>query len=93
MVCWTVPSVWRNPRWSGCSVVVALVIAAIAAAFGVILTARTAVMAAGALLLAAGFVFSLVNRFSQAELADTNPLAIIGLALMDTVGVTGIIRV
>ena len=73
-------------------VVVALVIAAIAAAFGVILTAWTAVMAAGALLSAAGFVFSLVNRFSQAELADTNPLSHRRPLAMDTVGITGIVE-
>lgn len=70
-------------------VVVALVVAAIAAAFGVILTAWTAVMIAGAILLAVGFVVAIVNRAGQQELGG-NPLAIVGLALLDTVGITGI---
>jgi Pretoxin HINT domain len=73
-------------------VAVALVVAAIAAAFGVILTAWTAVMIAGAILLAAGFIFALVNRAGQDELADANPFTIVGLAFIDTIGVTGIIE-
>jgi Pretoxin HINT domain len=73
-------------------VAVALVVAAIAAAFGVILTAWTAVMIAGGILLAAGFIFALVNRAGQEELADANPLTIVGLAFIDTIGVTGIIE-
>ena len=46
-------------------VVVAFVVAAIAAAFGVILTAWAAIMIAGAILFAAGFVFALIQRSPQ----------------------------
>ena len=70
-------------------VVVALVVAAIAAAFGVLLTAWTAVMIAGAILLAVGLVMSIIHRSSQKELGG-NPLAIVGLAVLDVTGVTGI---
>gem|GEM_PF-4466061 len=72
-------------------VVVALVVAAIAAAFGVILTAWTALMIAGAILLAIGLVVALVHRLGQKELQG-HPFKAIGLALIDTVGITGIIE-
>jgi hypothetical protein len=70
-------------------VVVALIVAAVAAAFGVILTAWTAVMIAGALLLAASLIFALIHRLGQAELSGRPGTAIL-LALSDTVGITGI---
>ena len=72
-------------------VVVALVVAAIAAAFGVILTAWTALMIAGAILLVIGLVVSLIHRAGQKELQG-HPGEIILLALSDTIGVTGIIE-
>ena len=72
-------------------VVVALIVAAIVAAFGVVLTAWTAIMIAGAILLAVGLVFNLVQRFRQAELQDRPGLAIV-MALSDTVGITGIVE-
>ena len=72
-------------------VVVALVVAAIAAAFGVILTAWTAIMIAGAILLAVGLIMSLIHRSGQRELQG-RPVMIIVLALGDTVGVVGIIE-
>jgi hypothetical protein len=72
-------------------VVVALIVAAVAAAFGVVLTAWTAVMVAGALLLAVGLVYSLVQRLRQPELQGSPGTAIL-LALSDTVGATGIIE-
>lgn len=71
-------------------VVVALVVAAIAAAFGVILTAWTAVMIAGAILLVAGFVMAVWARSGQAELADAPWYQVAGIALLDTIGYTGI---
>ena len=70
-------------------VVVALVVAAIAAAFGVILTAWTAIMIAGAILLAASLVLALVQWLGQAELQGRPGTAIL-VALADTVGITGI---
>jgi Pre-toxin TG len=70
-------------------VVVALVVAAIAAAFGVILTAWGAIMIAGAILLAVGLVLAIINRAGQAELGG-NPLAILGVAVLDVTGITGI---
>jgi len=70
-------------------VVVALVVAAIAAAFGVILTAWTAIMIAGAILLAVGLIISIIHRSGQRELQG-KPGTIILLALSDTVGITGI---
>lgn len=70
-------------------VVVALVVAAIAAAFGVILTAWTAIMIAGAILLAVGLIMALIHRSGQRELQG-KPGTIILLALSDTVGITGI---
>ncbi|MEQ8540320.1 MAG: pre-toxin TG domain-containing protein [Coleofasciculus sp. D1-CHI-01] len=73
-------------------VVVALVVAAIAAAFGVVLTAWTAIMVAGAILLLVGLGASLYHRFTQEELADASPWEKIGLAVMDTTGITGIIE-
>lgn len=72
-------------------VVVALVVAAIAAMFGVFLTAWTAVMIAGAILLAAGLIYSLIQRSRQRELQG-RPGMIILMALSDTVGITGIIE-
>ena len=72
-------------------VVVALVVAAIALAFGVILTAWTAIMIAGAVLLAVGLVMAIIHRAGQDELKG-RPFAIVGYALIDTVGVTGIIE-
>lgn len=75
-------------------VVVALVVAAIAAAFGVILTAWTAVMIAGAILLAVGLILSIVHRAGQWDQFEggtaTRVLKVVGLALFDTVGGTGI---
>lgn len=71
-------------------VVVALVVAAIAAAFGVILTAWTAVMIAGAILLVAGFVMAVWARSGQAELADAPWYQVAGIALLDTIGYTGV---
>ncbi len=71
-------------------VVVALVIAAIAAAFGVILTAWTAIMIAGAILLLVGLGVALYSRFTQPELAEAPWYQKIGLAMFDTVGGTGI---
>jgi len=71
-------------------VVVALVVAAIAAAFGVILTAWTAIMVAGAILLVIGLASSLYSRFTQAELAGEPWYKKVGFAVMDTVGLTGI---
>ena len=70
-------------------VVVALVVAAIAAAFGVLLTAWTAIMIAGAILLTVSLVVALVTRLNQAELAG-HPWKAVGIALLDTIGVTGI---
>lgn len=70
-------------------VIVALVVAAIAAAFGVILTAWTAIMIAGAILLAVGLIMALIHRSGQRELQG-KPGTIILLALSDTVGITGI---
>jgi hypothetical protein len=72
-------------------VVVALVVAAIAAAFGFVLTAWTAVMIAGAVLLAVGLIYNLVVRFRQQELSGQPGTAIL-LALSDTVGITGIVE-
>ncbi|MFJ5546289.1 polymorphic toxin-type HINT domain-containing protein [Streptomyces sp. NPDC093225] len=72
-------------------VVVALVVAAIAAAFGVLLTAWTAVMVAGAILLAVGLVHNLVQRLGQRELEGSPGTAVL-LALSDTVGITGIVE-
>jgi hypothetical protein len=72
-------------------VVVALVVAAIAAAFGVFLTAWTAIMIAGAILLLIGFAAALYNRWNQPELAG-NRLGAVGMAFLDTIGVTGIIE-
>jgi hypothetical protein len=72
-------------------VVVALVVAAVAAAFGVLLTAWGAIMIAGAALLAVGLLLAIVHRAGQAQLGG-NPFAIVGLALLDTVGVTGVIE-
>jgi len=75
-------------------VVVALVVAAIAAAFGVILTAWTAIMIAGAILLALGLVLSIINRAGQwDQFEGSGPMRVIkivGLAVYDTVGGTGI---
>ncbi len=71
-------------------VVVALVVAAIAAAFGVILTAWTAVMIAGAILLVVGFVLAIYSRARQPELANAPWYQVAGIALLDTVGYTGI---
>jgi hypothetical protein len=73
-------------------VVVALVVAAVAAAFGVILTAWTAIMIAGAILLLVGLAISLYQRFTQKELANASPWEKIGLALADTTGITGIVE-
>jgi hypothetical protein len=72
-------------------VVVALVVAAIAAAFGVVLTAWGAIMIAGAILLAVGLVIAIIHRARQAELGG-NPLAIVGVAVLDVTGITGIIE-
>ncbi len=72
-------------------VVVTLVVAAIAAVFGVILTAWTAIMIAAAIMLTVGLIVSLVLRARQRELGG-NPLKIFGLALIDMIGVTGIIQ-
>jgi hypothetical protein len=72
-------------------IVVAVIVAAIAAAFGVLLTAWTAIRIAGAILLAVGLVISIIHRAGQQELGG-NPAAIVGLALLDTVGITGIIE-
>jgi hypothetical protein len=71
-------------------VVVALVVAAVAAAFGVILTAWTAIMVAGAILLAVGFVLALSARAGQAEMAGAPWYEVAGIALLDTVGYTGV---
>ena len=70
-------------------VVVALVIAAFVAAFGFILTAWTAMMVAGALLLALSFIFALVQRSGQSAYRERTG-AMIGRALLDTIGATGI---
>src|SRR5262249_25812232 len=66
-----------------------LVVAAIAAAFGILLTAWAAIMIAGAVLLAVSLVVALVSRLNQAELAG-HPWKAVGIALLDTVGVSGI---
>lgn len=75
-------------------VVVAVIVAAIAAAFGVILTAWTAIMIAGAILLAVGLVLSIINRAGQWDQFEGSTLTrvgkVVGLALFDTVGGTGI---
>ncbi|WP_332739568.1 hypothetical protein [Hydrogenophaga sp.] len=71
-------------------VAVALVVAAIAAAFGVILTAWTAVMIAGAILLVVGFVLALRARSQQEQLADAPWYEVAAIALGDTVGYVGI---
>jgi hypothetical protein len=73
-------------------VLVALVVAAIAAAFGVILTAWTAIMIAGAILLLVGLGLSLYHRFTQPELTGEPWWKKAGLAVMDTIGLTGIIQ-
>ncbi|MFC4615959.1 hypothetical protein ACFO3K_14625 [Cellulomonas algicola] len=82
-------AVWKLAVGLVVLVVVALVVAAIAAAFGVILTAWTAVMIAGALLLTASLVLALVHRLGQRELQG-RPVTAVLVALADTVGVTGI---
>ncbi|MBT9464996.1 hypothetical protein [Hydrogenophaga sp.] len=71
-------------------VAVALVVAAIAAAFGVIITAWTAVMIAGAILLVVGFVLALRARSQQEQLADAPWYEVAAIALGDTVGYVGI---
>lgn len=71
-------------------VAVALVVAAIAAALGVVLTAWSAIMIAGAILLLIGLGLSLFNRFTQEELTEESWWKKAGLAVMDTVGLTGI---
>jgi hypothetical protein len=70
-------------------VVVALVVAAIAAVFYVTLTAWAAIMIAGALLLAAGFILALIQR-SQQESYQGRTGAVIGRAFLDAIGFTGI---
>lgn len=71
-------------------VVLALVVAAVAAAFGVILTAWAAVMIAGAILLVLGFVLAIYSRARQPALANAPWYQVAGIALLDTVGYTGI---
>ena len=73
-------------------VALALLVAAIAGLMGIVLTAWTAIMIAGAILLVAGLALSLYARFTQPELQDAPWYAKVGLALSDTVGVTGIIE-
>ncbi len=77
-------------------IVVALVIAGIAAFFGVFLTAWTAMMLAGALLLAIGLVLSTIGRYQQLSTTQGGGLRTLGKALLlgvsDTVGITGIIE-
>jgi len=73
-------------------VAVALLVAAIAGLMGIVLTAWTAIMIAGAILLVASLALSLYARFTQPELQDAPWYAKVGLALSDTVGVTGIIE-
>jgi hypothetical protein len=73
-------------------VVLALVVAAVAAAFGVLLTAWAAMMIAGAILLVIGLAAALYTRWNQPELADSPWWQRVGLAVMDTTGITGIVQ-
>jgi hypothetical protein len=75
-------------------IAVALLVAAIAAAFGILLTAWTAIMIAGVLLLAFGLVMALRHRYLQARDGDhgEHSYAIMFWALGDVTGVTMIIE-
>jgi hypothetical protein len=73
-------------------VVVALVIAGIAAAFGVVLTAWGALMIAGGIMLAAGLVLSLINRSQQAEFRQAGLGTQILVVAGDTLGLTNLVE-
>ena len=83
-------AVWDIAKGLVVLVLVALAVAAIAAVFGVLLTAWTAMMIAGGILLLAGLSMALLHRFNQPEIAEHSTGFKALLALSDTVGFTGV---